>query len=357
MALADRLKAELAATGPISVADYMARCLFDPQDGYYSTRPALGEDGDFITAPLVSQMFGELIGLWAAETWSRMGRPARVLLVEMGPGDGTLMSDALRAARLAPEFLTAAELWLIEPSDPLRVLQDAALAGAALSPSWTPDLSSLPDGVPMILLANELLDCLPARQFVRAEGGWAERMVGLDADGHLSLGLIPSARPDGAPEDLAAGLVWEVSPAQRALGAGVGQRVAAGGGAALFIDYGRDAPGPGDTVQALRRHAKVSPFSDPGMADLTVWADFPAFLAEAREAGARTAILEQGAFLRRLGIEARAAALSAARPERAGAVARQLARLVEPDQMGSLFKAAAIWSNGAAPPPGFEEHA
>lgn len=355
MGLADRLKGEIAATGPITIADYMARCLFDPQDGYYSTRPALGEDGDFITAPLVSQMFGELIGLWAAETWNRMDRPGRVLLVEMGPGDGTLMSDALRAAKLAPDFIDAAELWLIEPSDPLRSLQEAALAGATLSPSWSPDLPSLPVGVPVILLANELLDCLPARQFVRAGDGWAERVVGLDADGALSLGLIPSTRPESAPMDLEPGLVWEVSPAQRTLGAEVGRRLATGGGAALFIDYGRAEPGPGDTLQALRRHAKISPFADPGMADLTVWADFPAFLAQAREAGAATAILEQGEFLRRLGIEARAAALAAARPDRAEAIARQLARLVEPDQMGRLFKAAAIWSNGSPAPPGFED--
>lgn len=355
MALAERLKAEIAATGPISVADYMARCLFDPQDGYYATRPALGEDGDFITAPLVSQMFGELIGLWAAETWDRMGRPARVLLVEMGPGDGTLMSDALRAARLAPAFINAAELWLIEPSDPLRSLQEAALAGATLSPSWSPDLSAVPEGAPLILLANELLDCLPARQFLRTGDGWAERRVGLDANGDLGFGLIPAARPEGAPADLEPGLVWEVSPAQQALGAQVGARLAAAGGAALFIDYGRDAPGPGDTFQALRRHAKVSPFSEPGTADLTVWADFPAFLAQARDAGAATALLEQGEFLRRLGIEARAATLAAASPHGAETIARQLARLVEPGQMGRLFKAAAIWSKGTPAPPAFED--
>jgi SAM-dependent MidA family methyltransferase len=336
------------------VADYMARCLFDPQDGYYATRPALGEDGDFITAPLVSQMFGELIGLWAAETWERLGRPARVLLVEMGPGDGTLMSDALRAARLAPEFINAAELWLIEPSDPLRSLQEAALAGATLSPSWSPDLSAVPEGAPIILLANELLDCLPARQFLRTPDGWAERRVGLDANGDLDFGLIPAARPDSAPANMEFGIVWEVSPAQQALGAQVGARVAGAGGAALFIDYGRDVPGPGDTLQALRRHARVSPFSEPGTADLTVWADFPAFLAEAREAGAATGLLEQGEFLRRLGIETRAAALAAARPDRAETIARQLARLVEPDQMGRLFKAAAIWPQGAPAPPGFE---
>lgn len=357
MGLGERLRAEIAAGGPISVADYMARCLFDPEDGYYATRPALGEDGDFITAPLVSQMFGELIGLWAAETWSRLGRPPRVLLVEMGPGDGTLMSDALRAARLAPEFINAAELWLVEPSDPLRSLQEEALAGATLSPSWSPDFAHIPDGAPLIVLANELLDCLPARQFLRTDKGWAERMVGLDAGGALDFGLVPSARPDGAPEDLAPGLVWEISPAQRALGGEIGGRIARNGGAALFIDYGRGEPGPGDTLQALRRHGKVSPFSEPGSADLTVWADFPAFLAEAREAGAATALLDQGELLRRLGVAERARRLAEASPARAPVIARQLARLVEPDQMGQLFKAAAIWSKAAPPPPGFEDFA
>lgn len=357
MGLGDRLRAEIAASGPITVADYMARCLFDPEGGYYATRPALGEDGDFITAPLVSQMFGELIGLWAAETWNRLGRPPQVLLVEMGPGDGTLMSDALRAARLAPEFVNAAELWLVEPSDPLRRLQEEALAGATLSPSWSPDFARLPEGAPVILIANELLDCLPARQFLRTPQGWAERMVGLDGDGALDFGLIPHPRPDGAPEDLQPGLVWEASPAQRALGAEVGRRIAAGGGAALFIDYGRDEPGAGDTLQALRRHAKVSPFADPGTADLTVWADFPAFLAEAREAGAAAGLLEQGEFLRRLGVGARAEKLAAARPDQAPVIARQLARLVEPDQMGQLFKVAALWSPTASPPPAFEEFA
>jgi len=352
--LKDRLKAEIAANGPISVADYMARCLFDPEEGYYETRPSLGEDGDFITAPLVSQMFGELIGLWAAETWVRLGRPARVLLVEMGPGDGTLMSDALRAARLAPDFLAAAELWLIEPSGPLRSLQQSALAGASLAPGWSPDLDAVPHGAPLILIANELLDCLPARQFLRVGEAWAERMVGLDDAGDLAFGLKPATRPTGAPADLEPGLIWELSPSQQALGAEVGERIAAAGGAALFIDYGRADPEPGDTLQALRRHTKVDPLGEPGAADLTVWADFPSFLGAARESGAETALMEQGTFLRRLGVEHRARALAAARPDREETLIRQLSRLVDAEHMGALFKAAAIWSKGADRPPGFE---
>ncbi|HYE42350.1 MAG TPA: SAM-dependent methyltransferase [Caulobacteraceae bacterium] len=357
MSLAERLKAEIAATGPITVADYMSRCLFDPMDGYYAVRPALGEDGDFITAPLVSQMFGELIGLWAVETWTRLGAPDRVLLVEVGPGDGTLMADMLRAVRLSPAFVAAAEVWLVEASEPLKARQRGRLAGGPLEPRWATELRDLPEGLPIVLVANELLDCLPCRQFLRTAQGWAERVVGID-EGRLAFGLRPAGRPAGAPADLPEGLAWEVSAAQRALGDAVGRRVAESGGVGLFIDYGRDTPGPGDTLQALQRHRKVDPLAEPGLADLTVWADFPGFLEAARGAGAATGpILSQGAFLRALGIEHRAAALAGARPEQADKLARQLARLVEPDQMGSLFKACAVWSPGSTAPPAFEETA
>ncbi|HRD29639.1 MAG TPA: SAM-dependent methyltransferase, partial [Caulobacter sp.] len=193
MSLMERLRAEIAQTGPINVADYMTRCLHDPQDGYYATRPSLGEAGDFITAPLISQMFGELLGVWAVEAWTRMGRPAAFRLVEMGPGDGTLMSDLLRTVRLAPDFVAAAEVWLIETSWPLRAAQKEKLAGVKPEPNWTGSLGSLPGGLPVILIANELLDCLPARQFVHAEGGWIERLVGLGDDGGLAFGLAPTA--------------------------------------------------------------------------------------------------------------------------------------------------------------------
>uniref|UniRef100_UPI0025DBA452 SAM-dependent methyltransferase n=1 Tax=uncultured Caulobacter sp. TaxID=158749 RepID=UPI0025DBA452 len=185
MSLLDRLKAQIAQDGPIGVPEFFTRCLHDPRDGYYAMRPDLGAGGDFITAPLVSQMFGELIGLWAIETWTRMGRPAPFRLVEMGPGDGTLMSDLLRAGRLEPEFLAAAEVWLVEVSAPLKTRQAAKLGDG---PRWVGRLDDVPAG-PMILVANELLDCLPARQFVRTEGGWAERVVGLSQDGELTFGL------------------------------------------------------------------------------------------------------------------------------------------------------------------------
>jgi NADH dehydrogenase [ubiquinone] 1 alpha subcomplex assembly factor 7 len=352
MTLKDRLMREIRAGGPINIAQYMNACLHDPADGYYARHPRLGEDGDFITAPLVSQMFGELLGAWAVGTWRGMGRPDRVLLVEAGPGDGTLMSDALRVARRDPSFAAAAELWLVETSAPLRAVQRDRLAGAALTPRWTPALADLPDDAPMILIANELLDCLPARQFVRTDSGTAERAVGLNEAGELSFGLV---RLTDSPLAKAApiGAIVEISTAQMDFAADLASRVMRGGGAALLIDYGRDRFETGDTLQALHRHQKVDPLADPGGADLTMHADFPAVLAAARAQGAATAILDQGDFLRRLGITARAEALSRARPDRAEIIARQLARLIDADQMGSLFKAACLFVPGV-PPPGFE---
>ena len=354
MSLKDRLKASIGLDGPMTVAQFMAACLHDPAEGYYATRPRLGADGDFLTAPMVSQMFGELIGLWSAEVWARLGRPERVSWVEIGPGDGGLIGDAIRAAaKAAPGFLKAAALYLIEPSAPLKARQHERLMAAPLHPHWIDRLDEVPADQPLILFANEVLDCLPPHQFVRSEQGWAERMVGLGEDGELAFGL--AARPlDRVMPDAAPGSVLEVCPAQEALGAEIGELVARVGGAALLVDYGRAEPGFGDTLQALSGHRKVGPLEAPGEADLTVHADFPAVLAAARDAGAETApVLGQGEFLRRLGIEARAEVLARSRPDKAAVIARQLARVIAPDQMGELFKAACIHSAGLVP-PGFE---
>lgn len=387
-ALLGRLKAQIAQDGPISVPEYFTRCLHDPRDGYYANRPALGAGGDFITAPGVSQMFGELVGLWLMETWDRLGRPATFRLVEMGPGDGTLMSDILRAARLLPAFLDAADLWLVEVSPVLRAAQRDKLSGASVR--WADRLEEVPAGAPLLLVANELLDCLPARQFVKTADGWAERVVGLGEDGELAFGLrslSPSPRrggggpaqpvegataslPPDAPsntswspspalagEELALGSILESSPAQAALGSELGHRVARDGGAALLIDYGRAAPEAGDTLQALRAHRKEGPLDSPGQADLTVWADFPSVLDAARQAGASAPpVITQGEFLRALGIEARAQALAAARPDRADTLARQLDRLTGAAQMGDLFKVACLSAPGLNPPL-FEDEA
>ncbi len=350
--LEQRLRERIAEDGPLSVADYMTACLHDPQDGYYAIRPRIGAEGDFVTAPLVSQMFGELIGLWAVAYWGGLGAPERFRLVEVGPGDGTLMDDALRAARLDPAFLQAAELVLVEPSRPLRELQARRLANAPLEPRWVGGMEGLDEDLPIILIANEVLDCLPTRQFVRTDHGWAERCVGLDDRGALSFGLTPATVEIALPAQ--PGEVIEVSPAQAAFGRRLGELIGAATGAALLIDYGRGRPEPGDTLQALRLHAKVDPLAEPGHADLTVWADFPTVLASALQGGADvTATTAQGDFLRALGIEARTEALVAANPAREKILRRQLARLTDADQMGELFKAAAVFAPNHLVPAGF----
>ncbi|MDB5440679.1 MAG: SAM-dependent methyltransferase [Caulobacteraceae bacterium] len=353
MSLRDRLRARIEAEGPISVSAFMQACLHDPQYGYYASRPALGEHGDFITAPLVSQMFGELIGLWAVEIWESLGKPSPFYLVEAGPGDGTLFSDLMRAARLSPDFLDAARPWLVETSAPLRAIQQERLTGMGVE--WATSLDAVPSGAPLILVANELLDCLGADQFIRTDQGWAERRVGLDDAGELTFGLTPAV-PDWPPAPL--GAVLEVSPAQAGFGAALAERLVQDGGAALLIDYGRDQPGLGDTLQALKGHAKVDVLATAGEADLTVHADFPAVAQAGRSAGAGVSpIVSQGRFLRRLGIEARAQALAARWPDKAEVVGRQLHRLIAPDQMGDLFKVLCLYHPTGLVIPGLEEGA
>jgi SAM-dependent MidA family methyltransferase len=347
MSLVDRLTARIRRDGPLSLADYMTACLHDPADGYYATRPRLGESGDFITAPHVSQMFGELIGLWALEVWARMGRPKRVRLVEMGPGDGTLMADILRAARVAPEFQEARDVWLVETSAPLRAAQAVRLAATPVA--WADQLEDIPRDAPAILVANEFLDCLPIRQAVATPGGWRERVIGLDRAGALTFAL--GASPGRRLEPAEPGTVCEWSEALEDMGRRAGDYLVSTGGVGLFIDYGRDGPELGDTLQALKSHAKVGPLDTPGAADLTAHVDFPAFLQAARDTGAETsAIATQGDFLGALGIGLRARALRAANPDRDAVIARQVERLVAPGQMGSLFKVAVISSPGLSAP-------
>lgn len=356
MSLRERLAREIALAGPLTVADYVTRCLHDPQDGYYATRPSIGATGDFITAPMVSQMFGELIGLWAVELWSRLGAPERVRLVEVGPGDGTLMADALRACRVAPAFLEAVDLVLIEPSPPLREAQARMLADSDVHPRWASALDRIDTDAPVILIANEVLDCLPARQFVKTEDGWAERCVGVTDEGGLTFGLKTITGGFRRPAfEVEPGQTIEISDQQAVFGREAATLVKAATGAALLIDYGRVRPGPGDTLQALRRHRKVDPLDSPGEADLTQWADFPAVLEAAVHAGADvTGCLSQGEFLRRLGIEARADRLKQGRPEAAPVIDRQLERLTAETQMGTLFKVCAVFSPRTLVVPGFE---
>ena len=356
MSLKARLVREIVLTGPMTVADYVLRCLHDPQDGYYATRPGLGVDGDFITAPMVSQMFGELIGLWAVETWGRLGSPPRFSMVEVGPGDGTLMSDVLRAARLEPGFVAACDLILIEPSAPLRTAQKSALDQAVVKPRWVDRLDDIPERQPVILVANEVLDCMPADQIVRTEDGWADRLVGVDDEGELTFGLRPRDGGFWVPDiPWNPGEVLEYSEQQGQFARSLSRLVLDRGGAALLIDYGRAEIGTGDTLQALRRHRKVGPLEAPGEDDLTQWADFSAVRAAARECGAATTpVIGQGDFLRALGIEVRAERLKTARPEAGPVIDRQMNRLIADDEMGTLFKVCAIFSPTDLTMPGFE---
>lgn len=347
MALLDRIKALIGATGPLSIPQYMDLCLHDPSEGYYATRPALGEGGDFITAPLISQMFGEIIGVWLIETWRRMGRPSVFRLVEMGPGDGTLMADVQRTVRQDPDFLAGQDVWLVETSSPLRALQADRLGDKV---QWAAALDEVPPGVPILVVANELLDCLPARQFVRTAAGWAERGVGLNDAGELTFGLMGTLPATAFPNG-PVGSILEVSAAQEDLARNLAHRIKAGGGAALLIDYGRSEPGFGDTLQALQRHQKVSPLATPGQADLTVHADFPGVVrAGVSEGLAALPILTQGAFLTRLGVVERAEALAASRPDQFEVLERQLNRLLSPAEMGDLFKVACLAQPGLTPP-------
>ena len=341
------LAQRIAAAGPLSVAAYMEEALFHPRWGYYATRDPLGARGDFITAPEISQVFGELIGLWCVDLWQRMGTPDPVLLVELGPGRGTLMRDALRAARLVPDFVRAARLHLVERSPVLRAAQERALGTTA---QWHDDLSGVPRG-PMLLVANEFLDALPIRQFVRGADDWRERVVTL-SDGALSFADAPTAEALG---DAEAGAVRETRPAARALARDLAARLASDSGAALFIDYGYWPSACGDTLQAVRRHRPHQVLAEPGTADLTAHVDFADFAAAAQSAGARAwGPVPQGVFLDRLGIEARAARLIAmASAEQAHLIRSGCRRLVDPAEMGRLFKVLALTHPSCPAPAGF----
>lgn len=353
-ALAEHLIERIRKTGPLSVEDYMRLCLFDPEHGYYRTQSPVGAAGDFITAPEVSQMFGELVGLWAAASWSMLGRPSPVRLVELGPGRGTLMSDALRAAaKVVPDFRTAVDIHLVEVNPVLRRQQADALSAAA--PRWHDDIASVPAG-PAIIIANEFFDALPVRQIVRTASGWRERVV--DAvDGRFVFGAGGQAEPPAAASaDVPDGTILEWSPDRDAYARRVALRIAEQSGAALIIDYGPFGAIGGDTLQAVRGQKKVDPLAEPGLADLTAHVDFSALAAVARAAGIEAfGPLPQGTWLRRLGIAARAATLlRAASAHQARDIEAAMRRLIEPNEMGTLFKVLAIAPHGLPAPPGFD---
>jgi SAM-dependent MidA family methyltransferase len=319
-ALRDRIRSE----GPITVEAYMEAC----NSYYYSTRDPLGQEGDFTTAPEISQMFGELVGACLADSWARAGKPADAIYVELGPGRGTLAADALRVMRSAGLEPPA---HLVETSPVLRKAQADAVPGA----NWHDDLTSLPEA-PLLLVANEFLDALPVHQFV----GAAERKVGIAAGG------LAFDRD---------GEIVEKSPAREEVVSGLAKRLVDKGGVALIIDYGHSQSAPGDTLQAVRGHRFAPVLDKPGEQDLTAHVDFETVAKAARTAGAEvTPVVHQGQWLERLGIDARAQALSRAHADRAQHIEAARKRLCDPDQMGELFKVIAIHSPQWPPAAGFE---
>ena len=346
--LARILKARIRANGPITLASYMAECLLHPQHGYYTTREPFGLAGDFTTAPEISQMFGELLGLSLAQSWLDQGAPTPFTLAEIGPGRGTLMADVLRATKAVPGFHAGLRLTLIEASPRLRALQAQTLQ--AYAPIWTNAVQDLP-ALPLFLLANEFFDALPIRQFQRAGPAWRERLVGVQDD-QLCLGLGPVLPvPDLTHRlpDTTEGQIVEICPAALPIMAEMGSRIA-NQGAALIIDYG-DWRSHGDTFQALRAHKPVDPFATPGEADLTAHVDFAA-LAQAASPAAH-AYTTQGAMLTALGIAQRSARLAL---NLTGAALQSHAeatrRLTAPTEMGTLFKVLALYPARYPPPPG-----
>ncbi|MCV6592559.1 MAG: SAM-dependent methyltransferase [Silicimonas sp.] len=349
--LADLIAARIRATGPMTLADYMTTCLAHPKHGYYATRDPLGAAGDFTTAPEISQMFGELIGLALAQTWIDQGAPPRIVLAELGPGRGTLMADILRATAQVPGFHDAVDLHLVETSPVLRTRQSDTLARPL---THHDHLGTLPKAAPLFLVANEFFDALPIRQFRRDENGWREVLVGLDDAGALTLGLSDPVQPEPLEPRLAdtePGQIVELCLPARAFAGEIGARIARDGGLALIIDYG-DWHSRGDTFQAVEAHEKTDPFIRPGAADLTAHVDFEA-LAQAAAPARAWPLTAQGVFLELLGITARAQSL--ARNLDGTALESHIAahrRLTAPQEMGTLFKVLALTAPDAPPPPG-----
>lgn len=332
------LRDQIALGGPVSVAEYMRLCLGHPEYGYYIRRDPLGQGGDFTTAPEISQMFGEMVGLWLASVWRQLDLDGP-RLVELGPGRGTLMADALRALRSFG--MEPSDVWFVETSPALRAQQHARVPGA----QWAEMLEGVPDG-PALILANEFFDALPVRQYLHSPEGWRERRVGV-IDDRLAWGLSQPLPMTPEAES------WcEHSAEADTIARQIAGRMGAHGGAALLIDYGyRQADRPsGPTLQALRNQRPADPLEQPGEADLTWLIDFDWLAAQFPDTQCHHA--EQGAFLAGLGMGARAAALAKAQPDQAGAIADALERLTSPAQMGTLFKVLAVTPPGP-PPPGF----
>jgi NADH dehydrogenase [ubiquinone] 1 alpha subcomplex assembly factor 7 len=358
--LENEIRRLIALAGPMSIAEYMRLCLTHPQYGYYMTHDPLGADGDFITSPEISQMFGELIGLWMASVWQRMGSPENVRVIELGPGRGTLMIDALRAAKVVGEFRAAAVVHLVEISPALQQVQQQRLHDIDVSIQWHTALADVPSG-PTILVANEFIDALPVHQAVKQAHGWHERVVEIAPGGNLAIGtsrdplLHFEATLPRVLRESPEGSIYEWRSDTVALE--IGRRVRTDG-VALIVDYGHAWYGLGDTLQAVAGHSFANPLHSPGGADLTAHVDFAALAHSAEIIGGRVhGPISQRDFLRGLGINQRAAALKTrAPPEKAAKIdqALQLLTAGGPGGMGDLFKALAITDPKLGPLPGFE---
>jgi NADH dehydrogenase [ubiquinone] 1 alpha subcomplex assembly factor 7 len=357
------IRRRITAAGPMPVGEYMALCLGDPDHGYYTTRDPLGLRGDFITAPEISQMFGELIGLWMAAVWNQMGSPENIRIIELGPGRGTLMNDALRAVQMIPAFRQALVVHLVEISPVLKKTQERTLEHWDIDVSWHATLGDVPKG-PAIVIANEFFDALPVNQAVKTGHGWHERQIEVGPDGKFvfTMGREPIAHLDmllpAAVRQAPEGSIYEWRDDRPAMQ--LGKRLKDEGGAALVIDYGHAASGVGETLQAVGQHAYADPLTQPGDIDLTAHVDFRA-LARAVEAMGAVGYgpIDQSQFLIRLGIETRAATLKKKSASRAAAadVDAALARLIGLGRtgMGELFKVACFTQPSLAVPPGFEK--
>ena len=352
-----RLAQRIAQSGPIAVADFMAAALSDPDFGYYARRMPLGSGGDFVTAPEISQMFGELIGVWCVDLFEQLGCPEKLRLIELGPGRGTLMADLWRAAALRPEFRKAARLHLIEINLGLRELQRAALDGLAVD--WHAsfaEATAASRDAPLIVIANEFFDALPIYQLEKTASGWRDRMVGFD---QATQAFFFSAAPEPTPicgeippslRNAPPGSIFEISVEARALMNEIAAEIGASRGAALVIDYGHGESATGDTLQAVRGHHYHDVLADPGLADITAHVDFAALIQATKSKNVQCrGPATQGEFLRRLGIAQRAEKLSKARPDRTEEISSALHRLIDGDKMGTLFKVLAVAERSLLP--------
>ncbi|WP_011581485.1 MULTISPECIES: class I SAM-dependent methyltransferase [Chelativorans] len=354
--LHERILRLIEATGPMGIDAYMALCLFDPDDGYYTTREPFGAAGDFTTAPEVSQMFGELVAVWLYAAWKACGTPDSPLFAEIGPGRGTLMKDILRTlSKLDPQLVSTHRFAMIEVSPRLTAIQKKTLEEAQAKPAWFSRVEDLPDG-PLFIVGNELFDAVPIKEYVKTPAGWRERVVGHTDDGALAFGIGPGALdPSLLPKDAEQapeGTIFETAPAREALMDVIAERLSRQFGAGLFIDYGYSDPALGDTLQAVRRHAYDDPLAHPGEADLTAHVDFAALGSVARTHGLETRLMPQGEFLLDLGLLERAGRLGAGKSaEEQQRIRGEVERLAGPQEMGELFKAMAVLPVGIEVPP------